>query len=155
MPTRADIVRIARTFVGMKFVHQGRGLTATVNGRPVGGIDCAGLIIVVGHKAGCIPPDVDLPVYSRLPDGKTIRQMLTAHATQIGLRDAKPGDILVLKWEGSRFPNHMAILSDLPDGRMGMIHAFFSLRRVVESGYAEPWLSRTVSCYQYPGLEDR
>jgi cell wall-associated NlpC family hydrolase len=154
MPVRADIVRAARSFVGMPFVHQGRGQTARVNGRPVGGIDCAGLIIVVGHMTGCIPLDVDVPVYSRLPDGETIRRMCGEHATRIGLRDTQAGDILVFKWPGSRFPQHLAILSDLPDGRRGMIHSYFNVMKVVETGFADPWPGRVVGSYAYLGLED-
>jgi cell wall-associated NlpC family hydrolase len=154
MPTRADIVRIAREYIGMRFVHQGRGQTAKVNGRPVGGIDCAGLIVVVGHRVGVVPEDVDVPVYHRTPDGKTIREMLTTHGRHVPLREAKPGDILVFKWPTSRFPQHMGFLSELPDGRPGLIHSFFDVMKVVETGYTSPWPERVVGCFGFRGLED-
>ena len=155
MPSsRRDVVEIARSWIGTRFLHQGRSRCLKSNGRLIGGIDCAGLIVVVGHESGLLDPSVDVPTYHRWPDGRTIREMLAKHSIEVPLCNAQPGDIVVLKWEGSRFPHHMGIFSELPGGRLGMIHSYFDFRKVVESSYEEPWISRTVSVHSWPGLRN-
>jgi len=153
MPNRRTVVELARSWVDTPFVHQGRSRFVRLNGKRTGGIDCAGLIVVVGHDSGMLPASVDVPAYRRFPDGKTIRAMLGQYAVEIPMRNAQPGDVACFRVIGSRFPHHLAILSDLSGDRLGMIHSFFELRRVVESGYSEPWLSRTVSVHSWPELE--
>jgi len=153
MPSRREVVEIARSWIGTRFLHQGRTRPVKSNGKLIGGIDCAGLIVVVGHESGLLDPSVDVPAYRRIPDGRTIREMLAKHAIEIPFRDLQPADIVAVKWEGSRFPHHLGIISDLSRGRLGMIHSYFDFRRVVESGFVEPWISRTVSAHTWPGLE--
>jgi hypothetical protein len=41
-----------------------------------------------------------------------------------------------------------------PDGRRGMIHSYFNVMKVVETGFADPWPGRVVGSYAYLGLED-
>jgi cell wall-associated NlpC family hydrolase len=150
---RKEVVELARSYVDTRFVHQGRTRTITANGRKVGGVDCAGLVIVVGHECGLLPQDVDVPAYHRVPDGRTIRAMLAKYAVEIPFGEVQPGDIACLKWERSRFPQHMGIFSQLCDGRLGMIHSYFELGRVVESGFDDSWLSRLVSAHAWPAVE--
>lgn len=124
MTTRADIVRNARTWLGVPFAHQGRSRA---------GVDCGGLLIVVADEAGlCITPPA---VYSQSPDPAVINTTLLANATRIPLDQIQPGDILRFSFAGD--PRHVGIASDI-----GVIHAWAKPGKVVEHRLDAVWRSR-------------
>lgn len=134
MPTRADIVAIARDWLGVPFAHQGRTRA---------GVDCGGLLIVVGEAAGLriTPP----AVYSQSPDPSLIHDTLLAHCERIDLSQRQPGDVLLFSFAGE--PRHVGIASDI-----GVIHAWAKPGRVVEHRLDSVWLGRLRACWRPFGV---
>lgn len=137
MTTRLDVIAEARTWLGVRWHHQGRSRA---------GIDCVGLAIKVGHALGL--SDFDIADYSRQPDPAMMRSLLAQHMRLIG--DPEPGDLLLMRFE--REPQHVAILTEF-QGAPGIIHAYAQARKVVEHRLDSVWKSRIVGAYRYKGLE--
>jgi cell wall-associated NlpC family hydrolase len=141
MATRAQIVEEARSYLGTKWVHQGR----TRNG-----IDCAGLVVCVGNNLGLIAYDRN--DYQRYPDGSAFLHFFTeGGGLQKPVLSAKAGDIMVLR-EGA-YPCHTSIVSE-KRGQLYIIHSFIVRKQVVEEPLTGAWLAKRVACFQYPGVED-
>ena len=131
---RAEIIRIARTWLGVPFLHQGRSRD---------GVDCGGLLIVVGREAGV---EILEPLtYSMSPDPAVIRAPLEMHCAVIPVADALPGDVLWLSFAGE--PRHVAIVSDI-----GMIHAWAGPGKVVEHRIDATWQRRIRAAYRPRGV---
>jgi cell wall-associated NlpC family hydrolase len=138
MTTRADIVAAARSYLGVRWHHQGRNRA---------GMDCIGLVIAVARDLGI--SDYDITAYARVPDGNTLRATM-AQQMDLLKRDPRPGDVMLLSFQ--RNPLHTAIVTDAPGG-LGMIHAFANKRMVVEHGFDATWRSRLVCAFGYRGVE--
>lgn len=138
MTTRADIVAAARSYLGVRWHHQGRSLA---------GLDCIGLVIAVAHDLGL--SDYDINGYARIPDGRTLRATM-AQQMDVLKREPLPGDVLLFAFQ--RNPLHTAIVTDAPSG-LGMIHAFANKRMVVEHRLDDVWRSRIVCAFGYRGVE--
>lgn len=139
MVTRLQVIEEARTYLETPFHHQGR-----VKGL---GIDCAGLVIGVGKHLGLSM--FDTKNYARTPNGNEMKQLLDKHAEQ---GHGIPGDILLMTFLLE--PQHLAIMTTLPDGEPGIIHAYASARKCVEHRLDSQWEKRVVAVYSYPCLED-
>src|SRR5216684_1192655 len=108
MPTRADIVAAARECIGTPFRHQGRRSGSS------GGLDCAGMIIVVAHELGLATADYDHTGYAHLPGRSDVAQELDRMMDRVqgGLPDARDGDVLLM--EDSGWATHTGILASMP-----------------------------------------
>lgn len=141
MATRAQIVEEARSYLGTKWLHQGRTRD---------GVDCAGLVVCVGNGLGLI--QYDRNDYQRNPNGSAFLHFFTeGGGVQKPITEAKPGDILVLR-EGT-YPCHTALVGEKRGG-LTIIHAFVVRHQVVEEPLTGAWLAKRVACFQYPGVED-
>jgi len=132
--TRAEIVAAARSYLGVRWHHQGRNRA---------GIDCIGLVIAVAHDLGL--STYDIKAYSRVPDGNKLRATM---AEQMDALRSEPqaGDVLLFRFH--RNPLHTAIVTDDD----GMVHAFANMRRVVEHRIDSVWRSRIVCAFGYRGV---
>ena len=152
-PTRQDVVRVARSLVGrlpsgrpkIRFRHQGRS--------PRTGMDCAGLLVWVGHELG-YRPDWDFRAYERYPDGKTLQRVLSDPLVRTGhtFNDASPGDIVLLRDVAVRWPMHLGIVGDHPSGELSLIHSWVVVRGVVESALPPEWTFKVEGIYSFPWL---
>lgn len=133
MATRADVVRVARSYHGVRWRHQGRTRY---------GIDCIGLVILVAHELGL--SDHDCTDYSRIPDGRQLRQALECHLQPT--TDQQPGDVVLMRF--AREPQHVGILTDI-----GLIHAYAATRKVIEHRIDKNWSDRIVAAYSFRGIE--
>lgn len=133
--SRAELVRIARTWLGVPFHHQGRNRS---------GVDCGGLLLCIGKEAGLeiVPPQT----YSQSPDPDVIETALALHCTRIQVRDALPGDVYWLSFAGE--PRHVALASDI-----GIIHAWAKPGMVVEHRIDATWMRRIVSAWRPIGID--
>lgn len=142
---RADIVAAAREYLDAPFLHQGRTKQ---------GIDCLGLIKVVGDAVGyslVIPEN-----YSRAPNGLALlrgtEERLFKPERQ-GFNFIKEGDV-VLSWGWQDgVPQHFSIATTLFSKR-AMIHAFERAGKVVEHNVQPIWGKRYVATFCFPGTEE-
>jgi cell wall-associated NlpC family hydrolase len=137
--TGADIVREARSFLGVRWRHQGRSRD---------GIDCCGLVIVVGRQLAYF--DFDVTNYARVATDESMLGYARAHFDQIEIANMQPGDVAVMRFDPNR---HMAFIGDYPGGGLSLIHAYNKdRRRVVECRLDEVWRSRILGCFRFRGL---
>ena len=129
----ADIVREARGWVGVPFLHQGRNSA---------GIDCVGLPIVICQSLGLLDQRFDVANYGRMPTGQLIDR-LRPHCRPIPA--AVPGSLLVIAW--TKIAAHVAICTGET-----MIHSYESAGEVVEHGYRGRWIRLTHSIWALPGV---
>ncbi len=132
----ADLVAEARSWLGVRWLHQGRSRE---------GVDCVGLPIVCVQKLRGM--DVALPDYRRASTDDTMVQMCRQYLQPIALADMRPGDVIVLGFERQR---HMAMLGDYPGGGLSMIHAYLPNRKVVEARLDTVWAGRIVAAFRIP-----
>lgn len=130
MPSPADIVRVARTYLGTPFHHQGR-----VKGH---GIDCIGLVVGVAKELGL--PHHDLKGYAREPDGITIMREIPKSLDEIA--EAGIGDVWVFKF--GPLPSHAGIRTDI-----GMIHTYSLSGKVVEHPLNSTWTRRICGSFTW------
>ncbi len=153
--TRADVVAKARELVGrtpsgrptVRFRHQGRKPDG-------GGIDCAGVIIWLAHELGH-QLDFDFVAYERYPAHQQVQKLFDSQLARkpMGMRDAEPGDILLMRDIGIRWPMHMGILVD-GTGIFGLniIHAWVAVRGVIETPLRDEWTFKGLRVYCYPPI---
>lgn len=137
MPTRAEILAEARTWLGTPFHHQGR-----VKGV---GVDCVGLIVGVLRTLGHAP--LDQTGYGREPHAGLLEAALEAQLMRVALDAAQPADVLLLRFV--REPQHVGLLTEAG----GIIHTYERVGRVVEHRLDEAWRRRLVRAYRLPGVE--
>ena len=132
---RQEIIRQARSWIGVRFRHQGRSRQ---------GIDCVGLVYVVGKSLGLL--SYDFRGYGR----DTSIEVIAPHLQRAGMvqrplkTDAQLGDVILL--EDRAMPIHLAIFS-----ASGMaIQASAMHRKVIEGVYDGAHAVKAV--YSYPGV---
>jgi hypothetical protein len=148
MITREQIVERARSFIGLKWKHQGRNRK--------GGIDCGGLIICVGRELGILDHRADVFGYTIYPDGVTLAATCRKFM-QEKIKDPEPGDVVLMKprlRSDSSWPCHLGIVGRLPTGELSLIHSFGNR---VQSGSVKetlygPWGEKVVGVFSYKGV---
>jgi cell wall-associated NlpC family hydrolase len=134
MTTGEDVVRVARSWVGVPFLHQGRNRN---------GIDCVGLIIAVGQELGVLPPNFERRDYGRVPSRKELEQKLGLYCERA--EAPAPGTVIGIRW--NRELAHTAFCTGPT-----LIHAWEKRGLVVEHGYRGKWLAITDSVWRLPGV---
>jgi cell wall-associated NlpC family hydrolase len=136
---REDVIAEARKWIGVRWVHQGRSDM---------GVDCAGLVVLVGQALGL--PAEDMLGYRRSPDGVLFRQHIikqTSFEPQ-----PRPGSIGLFR--ESRFPTHTGIFAEDDEGNLTLIHAYMPYGRVMEERFIYEWPEKLVAVRNYIGLND-
>jgi cell wall-associated NlpC family hydrolase len=144
MTTRADIVRVARSYLSTPFHHRGR--------LPGVGLDCAGILVCVARELGLMAPDFDVPPYTPTPDGRTMLAWCETYMTRVSQDAMQPGDAIVLITDV--YPQHLAILGDYRHGGLSIIHAASNADppRVIETRLMFARNMRFVAAYALPGI---
>ena len=126
----------ARELVGTRWRHRGRKPWA---------VDCVGLIVLAGRKAGLTAADVF--GYGREPWEDTLRKGCRERwGEPVPLADARPGDIAIFRF-GKGEPSHIGILGDHPLGGLSLIHAH-NLNGVCECRLAGTYLEGIVEVFR-------
>jgi hypothetical protein len=152
--SRSDCVKMARSWLGTRYRHQGR---RKKNDKDVGGVDCLGLLMGVAKelnlcdKLGEPLIQHNHNIYSKQPDANFMLYYLSAAMEQKPLDGLKlmPADVLLLEMDGNA--QHLALCSDgdaWGEGEIGMIHAYAPARMVVEHRLDEQWKARIHACFQ-------
>lgn len=145
MTTATQIICAARSFLGVRFAHQGRGMQ---------GLDCLGLLLATAEMAGVrlnglVPSALDARDYGARPDVVQLQARLNEHLVPVS--KMQPADILLLHIAGR--PQHLALVSDYPaPGAHGMIHAYALARKVIEHRLDENWAGAIAGIYRLPSL---
>lgn len=162
MTTRADIIAEARSWIGTAYHHQGR---LKRQGKKRGGVDCIGLVLSVADNCGLVSThtdksgnfrrltDFDRADYSPSPTGLRLWETLERFLAPIAMEEATEGDVVLFRI--TRHPQHVAILSRLPDGAPGMIHCYAGVGRVIEHTFDDRWRARALAAYRFHGVEER
>ena len=139
MPADPDaIVAAARSWLGVPWRHQGRSRQ---------GIDCAGLVVLVGRAMGLC--DYDTSAYGRRPAGQGFVQHFRACMDPVPLFEAVAGDILV--FADAAYPCHCGFLT-AKHGMPHLLHAHALRRNVIEEPYAGEWPAKVKFAFRYREL---
>lgn len=142
--TGADIARVARGYLGTRYVHLGRSRH---------GLDCAGLVLVTAHDLGLT--DWDDTDYTAQPDTAHLRACLERFCARVCCGDcARVGDVLLMSIRGSA--QHLGIVTRAATAREPalLIHAYQTPGRVVEHSIDRRWQRRVVGAYRWRGLAE-
>jgi len=140
LPTTAtgvELVRVARTWIGVPFRHQGRDRK---------GIDCIGLPIAILAELAIVVPEFELLTdYPRVPQTGDFERRFLHVCTP--LPKPVPGCAIVMKWERSLM--HLAIYTDTDT----VIHVLQRHNAVIEHGFRGMWRTRYAQgAYSLPGV---
>lgn len=134
---RVALVERARSYVGVRWQHQGR---------TEHGLDCAGLVVVALRDMGLTP--FDATGYPRKP----YRHMLEATVQRnFGLplpatTTLRTGDVVVMKCDNEA-PNHVGVIGE-HKGALTLIHAHAPDKKVCEMRLEKVWRDRIVEVYR-------
>lgn len=132
---RADLaIAEARSFLGCKWRHRGRSRF---------GIDCIGLLVAAMEAGG--HPMRDRRDYGREPWKDGLEKEMRDHFGE-PVSDPQPGDVVLMRWDDSKEPSHVGILSDGPNG-LRLIHAY-SMICVTEHDLDAQWWARIMMVFR-------
>lgn len=147
---RADIVALARSWLGTPYHHQ-----ASLKGV---GCDCLGLVRGVYAEA-CGRPTEMPPPYSRdwaeAARRETMIEAATRHLIRIDPAAATPGDLLVFRLRPAAMAKHCAILTGQAADSIAaqtIIHAVDGAP-VCEVALSPWWRRRIAAAFRFPPLE--
>lgn len=144
-----DIINAARSWLGTRFLHQGR-LKKTQTSR--GGVDCLGLLIgiakelqLVDHKGKALA-SYDNTSYPHTPDTTKLLGHLHHLLIPKPITKLKKADICLFNINGN--PQHLAIITEAHLQTATMIHAYAQARKVIEHELDEHWRQSMVAAFQ-------
>ena len=141
--TGADVVRVARSMLGIRYLHQGRSRA---------GLDCIGLPVLVRAELG-LPALDAAPGYAKTSTAFEMLEFCRAHMVEVSPVELQPGDILV---QIDGVGRHMAIVCDYPlcPDALGIIHAWLPNRRVTECRLDDAFMKTVRGCFRFPEVTE-
>jgi NlpC/P60 family putative phage cell wall peptidase len=140
MPTRDEVVRLARAWLGTPYHHQ-------ASARAVG-TDCLGLVRGIYRELYAREAEV-LPPYSRdwaeTTGEEVLRGAARRHLIEIRMDTAGPGDVLLFRYRSAALAKHVGIMAT----PLTMIHALEGapVSEVSLSGW---WRRHMVGAFAFP-----
>ncbi len=136
--TRDQIVETARSYLGVKFARSGRDRNR--------GIDCVGLLTLVGRDLGL---DIeDIINYNFEPKPDVFLEIIRRQTNPAPMNVYKPGNVVLLRQ--SVFPMHCGIIAKDETG-LTIINANLHKRKVVEQPIRE-WRNEIIELRDYKGI---
>lgn len=132
----ADVVRVARSFIGTKYRHQGRSRE---------GVDCIGLPVCVRAELGL--PAMDESGYAKRSVGTEMLDYCRSNMVVVDRASLQPGDLLV---QMTGLLRHIAIVGDYPGGGLSIIHAHLPNKKVVECLLDDVFMKTVRGCFRFP-----
>lgn len=139
---RADVVRLARTWIGTPYHHQ-----ASLVGV---GTDCLGLVRGIYRALHGTEPEQPTAYSRDWSDASGEETMLTSarrHLCEIDPKLATAGDVLVFRFRAGCVAKHAALIS----GPNAMIHAVEGTG-VAEVTIGSWWRRRIAGAFAFPGI---
>lgn len=141
MLKRSEIARVARSYVGTPWTHQGKTRR---------GVDCVGLVYAVARDLRVLPAGIVIPPYRTRPDASLIGYF-DRYMKNIAPSDIATGSVLIYAYGSS--PYHAGIVVDVNAG--SLVHAYASRRKVVyDHMEAETSGRRLYRAFDFPGVID-
>lgn len=134
MVTREEFVAEARKWIDVPYLHQGRNRH---------GVDCIGLLLVVGWALGL--SEYDVKGYGRIPNAGFLQAECDRLMVRIPSDEVQPADVYLMRF--TRDPQHLGIATD-----RGLLHAWGGAGRVTETVMPHSWRVRVVQAYRIPGV---
>lgn len=141
MPSRADVVAEALSWVDVPYLERGRSRQ---------GVDCIGLPIKVAHALGL--SSYENTNYGGNPQPANFVREVRRRMQAVPARIVGNGDIGLFR-EPSH-PTHCGIIEIDELGQRWVIHAAQQREKVVREPLVGLMLERLMLAFQYPGLED-
>lgn len=136
MPNNNDFIESARSYMGVKWRHQGRNRM---------GVDCVGLVICALADIGVEVPDMQ--GYRRSPDPIFVEHIRNNSAAAIG---PVPGTLGIFR-DGTQ-PCHVGIFGTL-HGQVSLIHAYTGTGKVMEEVFMHDWPNKLVETRALLGID--
>ena len=138
MYDRQSIVDEALKWKDVPWKHQGRTRS---------GIDCAGLVVLVGKALNLI--DYDYLTYTRHTNQDKFLQHFRMVLKEKPLSQREPGDVLLFR-DGVQ-SCHSAIYAPIFNSP-GIIHAYAGRRKVVHDPLTPEVVAKMTYCFEYPNI---
>jgi len=146
MTTPDEVVQYARSWMGTRWIHQGRS--------PLG-IDCVGLLVMIVNEFGLDGKGTDMLGYRRTADVRFLRH-IKKHSDPV--RPLRPVHGAVGIFNDTNMPCHVGVFAvDSDTGTVTVIHAeAFPAQRVHEQLFDEgnmPMSGRVVDIRYFRGVD--
>lgn len=151
--TREDLVAIARTYIGIRYSHQGRSRIA--------GLDCGGFLLIIGRETGL--SDLEELGYASYPKDGRFEMLLAQNADPLPFTSAYPHSFVdgqlsvadLLAFDYGKGVQHVGIVTRW-DGRRYWVVDALSPYGVTEHPVAYPFTKpgTTLTAYGVRGLSN-
>lgn len=128
MPSSNEFVEAARSYLGTRWMHQGRSRK---------GVDCVGLIIVAAADLGI--EIADMKGYRRAPNKEVFVNHIRANSQAVDT--PVPGTFGIFR-DGNQ-PCHAGIFAEM-HGELSLIHAYVGTGIVMEEVFIHDWPRRLI-----------
>ena len=136
MHSKDDFIAAARSWIGTRWVHQGRNRA---------GVDCVGLLLMAAADIGIELPD--MPGYRRSPNPALFVTHIRDNS--LAVAEPTPGTFGIFR-DGTQ-PCHVGIFAER-DGHLTLIHAYSALGKVLEEDFIHDWPKKLVEVRAIEGI---
>ncbi len=134
---RAAFIDAARSFLGVRFRHQGRTRDS--------GLDCAG--VIAASMAAIGKEVLDIVGYPRDPYKAGLESVLVANfGPMLPADEMQVGDIALMSFNSE--PRHIGVLAPYRYGGLMLVHSFAQVKKVVEHRVDDEWRGYIVGVYR-------
>jgi hypothetical protein len=135
MPSSDDFIESARSYMDIRWRHQGRSRM---------GVDCVGLVICSLADIGVEVPD--MRGYRRSPDPIFVEHIRN---NSLPAEGPLPGTLGIFR-DGTQ-PCHVGIFATM-HGEVSLIHAYAGVGKVLEEVFIHDWPGKLVEVRALPAL---
>lgn len=146
MTSPAAVITAARALIGKPFVHQSRDVLR--------GVDCSGLLMATFGQCGWNPRAPELTLrsdYAVDVDDDVMLRTAQAEADPVEFAAIQPADVILFKWQGYQWPQHVALVTEWRRSRPYIIHS--TRGGVIEHALGGELRGLVHSCWRVKGVQ--
>jgi hypothetical protein len=137
--TTADVIAEARGLIGTRFAHMGRSAYS---------VDCVGLLVIAGQRAGLLPIDFQTRSYTPVINAEVLRADLEEWLDPVaGNLAPQPGDVALFVM--GRSEQHVGLITEVGPTGWRFVHAHQARGKVVEQRLDTWWQARLRQLYRW------